>query len=240
MQLQRRDALKVLGGATLATLVDPAFAKAKRLKSAHPRRHRIHRSALRRCADRRRPQDHAVQSRQARSGSARGRRAVVRRSRRADRSRSKAATGMSSSTTPATNPSQVRLTAELLEDHVKHYIFISSIAVYTDFAKAGIDEDYELATLKDPTRRDRDGRDLRRPQSAVREDRRERVRANAAPSSGPPTSPGPATTPIGSPTGRGAFPRAARCSRPVRPTIRFSTSTCAISPTSSAPASRRT
>ena len=29
MQFKRRDALKVFGGATLATLVDPAFAKAK-------------------------------------------------------------------------------------------------------------------------------------------------------------------------------------------------------------------
>src|SRR5688572_20060492 len=32
MQFRRRDALKVLGGATLATLVDPAFAKVKPLK----------------------------------------------------------------------------------------------------------------------------------------------------------------------------------------------------------------
>jgi len=48
-------------------------------------------------------------------------------------------------------PSQVKATAELLKDHVKRYIFISSIAVYADFAKAGIDEDYKLAELKDPT-----------------------------------------------------------------------------------------
>jgi hypothetical protein len=50
---------------------------------------------------------------------------------------------------------------------------------------------------------------------------------------------GPATTPIGLPTGRSAYPRAARCSRRVRPAIRFSTSTCATSRASSAPVSRR-
>jgi 2'-hydroxyisoflavone reductase len=48
-------------------------------------------------------------------------------------------------------PSQVKATAELLKDHVKSYIFISSIAVYADFAKAGVDEDYKLVELKDPT-----------------------------------------------------------------------------------------
>ena len=48
-------------------------------------------------------------------------------------------------------PTQVRATAELLKDHVRQYIFISSIAVYADFAKAGVDEDYKLAVLKDPT-----------------------------------------------------------------------------------------
>jgi 2'-hydroxyisoflavone reductase len=48
-------------------------------------------------------------------------------------------------------PSQVKATAELLKDHVGKYIFISSVAVYADFAKAGIDEDYKLAELKDPT-----------------------------------------------------------------------------------------
>jgi 2'-hydroxyisoflavone reductase len=48
-------------------------------------------------------------------------------------------------------PSQVRLTTELLASHAKQYIFISSIAVYNNFAVAGIDEDYELASLKDPT-----------------------------------------------------------------------------------------
>lgn len=48
-------------------------------------------------------------------------------------------------------PSQVKATGELLKDHVKRYIFISSIAVYADFAKAGVDEDYKLAVLKDPT-----------------------------------------------------------------------------------------
>src|SRR5688572_19215524 len=45
-------------------------------------------------------------------------------------------------------PTQVRGTAELLKGHVQHYLFISSVAVYADFKKAGIDEDYPLAVLK--------------------------------------------------------------------------------------------
>jgi 2'-hydroxyisoflavone reductase len=48
-------------------------------------------------------------------------------------------------------PRQVRLTAELLHGHVRHYIFISSISAYADFAVAGIDENYKLAKLADPT-----------------------------------------------------------------------------------------
>jgi 2'-hydroxyisoflavone reductase len=48
-------------------------------------------------------------------------------------------------------PKQVKATADLLKDHVRQYIFISSVAVYADFKKADIDEDYPLAQLKDPT-----------------------------------------------------------------------------------------
>src|SRR5262245_31841067 len=48
-------------------------------------------------------------------------------------------------------PAQVKASAELLKDHVQHYIYVSSISAYADFAKAGIDEDYKLAQLKDPT-----------------------------------------------------------------------------------------
>jgi 2'-hydroxyisoflavone reductase len=48
-------------------------------------------------------------------------------------------------------PRQVRLTAELLQGHIRHYIFISSISAYADFAVAGIDENYKLAKLADPT-----------------------------------------------------------------------------------------
>jgi 2'-hydroxyisoflavone reductase len=47
-------------------------------------------------------------------------------------------------------PTQVRATAELLKDHVQHYIFVSSISAYADLTTAGIDEDYKLAQLKDP------------------------------------------------------------------------------------------
>ncbi|HEY6453771.1 MAG TPA: SDR family oxidoreductase [Steroidobacteraceae bacterium] len=48
-------------------------------------------------------------------------------------------------------PRQVRLTAELLKGHIRQYIFISSISAYADFAVAGIDENYKLAKLADPT-----------------------------------------------------------------------------------------
>jgi 2'-hydroxyisoflavone reductase len=51
-------------------------------------------------------------------------------------------------------PSQVKLTTALLKGHAGQYIFISSIAVYANFAKAGIDEDYKLAALKDPSTED--------------------------------------------------------------------------------------
>ena len=45
-------------------------------------------------------------------------------------------------------PKQVKATADLLKGHVKQYIFISSVAVYADFKRKGIDEDYPLAKLK--------------------------------------------------------------------------------------------
>lgn len=48
-------------------------------------------------------------------------------------------------------PREVKLTADLLKDHVQHYIYISSISAYADLATPGIDEDYKLATLTDPT-----------------------------------------------------------------------------------------
>jgi 2'-hydroxyisoflavone reductase len=46
---------------------------------------------------------------------------------------------------------QVRLTTELLKDHIKRYIFISSISAYADLAVPGIAENYKLAKVKDPT-----------------------------------------------------------------------------------------
>jgi 2'-hydroxyisoflavone reductase len=47
-------------------------------------------------------------------------------------------------------PRLVKLTADALQSRVGHYIFISSISAYADLSKPGIDEDYPLATLKDP------------------------------------------------------------------------------------------
>lgn len=48
-------------------------------------------------------------------------------------------------------PRHVRLSAELLQDRVERYIFVSSISAYRDLAKPGIDEDYPVAQLADPT-----------------------------------------------------------------------------------------
>ena len=48
-------------------------------------------------------------------------------------------------------PRIVRLSAEVLEPNVRRYVFISSISVYADFKKAGIDESYPVGKLQDET-----------------------------------------------------------------------------------------
>jgi nucleoside-diphosphate-sugar epimerase len=48
-------------------------------------------------------------------------------------------------------PRVVRDSAGLLADHCKQYIFISSVSVYADFKKEGIDEDYPVGTIEDET-----------------------------------------------------------------------------------------
>lgn len=47
-------------------------------------------------------------------------------------------------------PRQVRLTAQLLHEHTRRYIFISSISAYADLAVPNVDENYKLARLADP------------------------------------------------------------------------------------------
>jgi 2'-hydroxyisoflavone reductase len=53
---------------------------------------------------------------------------------------------------PTTIPVWVRDSASLLRDHAEHYIFISTISVYSDFARPGMDETSPLAryTGEDP------------------------------------------------------------------------------------------
>jgi 2'-hydroxyisoflavone reductase len=150
MQLKRRDALKILGGATLATLVDPAFGKAKPLKvlilggTGFIGPHFVnalkaggHSLTLFNRGKRDPEADAGVEQligdRNGQVDALKGRNwdAVIDNS--------------------AYTPKQVRLTAELLKGHVKQYILISSVAVYANFAKAGIDESYELVKLADPT-----------------------------------------------------------------------------------------
>ena len=46
-------------------------------------------------------------------------------------------------------PRIVRASAQLLADLTEQYTFISSISIYRDFANAGIDESYPVATLDD-------------------------------------------------------------------------------------------
>lgn len=48
-------------------------------------------------------------------------------------------------------PAQVKASAQLLRDHVQHYIYISSISAYANLTAPGIDEDHPLAQLQDPT-----------------------------------------------------------------------------------------
>jgi len=48
-------------------------------------------------------------------------------------------------------PKHVKLTTDILKGHAAHYIFVSSISAYADLTPPGIDEDYKLATLADPT-----------------------------------------------------------------------------------------
>ncbi len=48
-------------------------------------------------------------------------------------------------------PRLVKMSAELLAPNVGHYVFISSISVYGDLSKPGIDESAKVATIADPT-----------------------------------------------------------------------------------------
>jgi 2'-hydroxyisoflavone reductase len=47
-------------------------------------------------------------------------------------------------------PRIVKLSVDLLKDHVRHYIFVSSISVYGTFPKPGLDEDDSVARPPDP------------------------------------------------------------------------------------------
>ncbi len=51
-------------------------------------------------------------------------------------------------------PRVVRESAELLRDNVHRYLFVSTGDAYADFIKVGIDEDYTLDTIEDPTSED--------------------------------------------------------------------------------------
>lgn len=48
-------------------------------------------------------------------------------------------------------PRHVRMTAELLADKVKQYLFVSSVSVYSSLSVPGLDETARVGTLEDPT-----------------------------------------------------------------------------------------
>lgn len=150
MQLKRRDALKFLSGAAAAALALPAFAKAKPQKvlilggTGFIGPHFVkaltaggHTLTLFNRGKRDPEADPGIEQllgdRNGQIDALKGREwdAVIDNS--------------------AYTPKQVKLTADLLNGHVKQYILISSVAAYADFAKAGIDESYKLAKLDDPT-----------------------------------------------------------------------------------------
>jgi 2'-hydroxyisoflavone reductase len=150
MLFKRRDALKVLGGATLATLVSPSFAKAKRQKililggTGFIGPHFV--SALTAAGHKLTLFNRGKNDPEAPAGieqllGDRNGQIDALKGRKWD-------TVIDNS---GYTPTQVKLTANLLNGHVKQYIFISSVAAYADFAQAGIDERYKLAVLADPT-----------------------------------------------------------------------------------------
>lgn len=51
-------------------------------------------------------------------------------------------------------PRVVRASAELLAPRVRQYVFVSSISVYADTTKPGIDESHPVATMPDPSSED--------------------------------------------------------------------------------------
>jgi nucleoside-diphosphate-sugar epimerase len=147
MTLNRRDALKLAGSATIAALLNPAHAKAKALRvlilggtgfigphfvdALHEGGHTITlfnrgkrdpeaKPGIEQLLGDRNGQIEALQGRDW---------DVV-----IDNS--------------GYTPKQVKATVELLDKHVQHYIFISSIAAYADFKIPNIDEDYKLAEWK--------------------------------------------------------------------------------------------
>jgi 2'-hydroxyisoflavone reductase len=66
-------------------------------------------------------------------------------------------------------PRVVGQSAELLESATEHYTFISTVSVYADFTKTGIDEDAPLATTPDESVEE-DTRDTYGPLKALCED----------------------------------------------------------------------
>ena len=177
--MNRRELMKMGTAAAAGLLLQEGALRsaAQAAQGADLRRHRLHRPALRARAACRRPQADAVQSRQAQSRTVPGRRDADRRSQRAGyvdalKGRDWDVVVDDSGYFPA----QVQASAELLKDHVQHYIYRLE-----HFRVRGPDAGRHRRGLQARAARgsEREGdhrKELRRAQGRVRADRREDVR----------------------------------------------------------------
>jgi 2'-hydroxyisoflavone reductase len=65
-------------------------------------------------------------------------------------------------------PGVVRRSSELLRDHVGHYTFVSSISVFSDFSRAGMDEDAPVSALAPEQWQELDAIDASEPRNTPR------------------------------------------------------------------------
>jgi 2'-hydroxyisoflavone reductase len=150
MHFQRRDALKILGGSALAVLANPVLAKAKPQKvlilggtgfiGPHFVEALVAGGHVLTLFNRGKRDPEARQGIEQLLGDRNGQIDAL-----------KGHDWDVVIDNSAYTPKQVKLTADLLKGHVRQYVFISSVAAYADFKKAGIDEGYELKKLDDPT-----------------------------------------------------------------------------------------
>ena len=117
----------------------------------HPRRHPLPRARDRRRREGERLDDHALQPRARRTRASSPSSRSCRATATATSSRSRAAPSTPSSTRPATSRARCATRRRSSRKAAKQYVFVSSISVYADLSKPGVDETAPVAVLKDPT-----------------------------------------------------------------------------------------